>query len=503
MDKKRSILNVGVAVFFKIPTMVAAIFVTQSLIRIFGNAVNGLNSLYISILDILAVAELGVGTAITFCMYRPIVEGNETKVSALYHLFRRWYLAVGGVILVCGLALTPFIHLFARDYAQVDVNLYTSFLLMLVSVVLTYLFGAKTALINAYKNNYITTAIRCGGLLLQYVLQIVVLYATRSFSAYLLCRSIAVIVQWVITNYLSERDYARILSGKAKADRDTKREVGRQIKAMFAHKIGLLLVNTVDSLVISMFIGVAALGIYSNYIVIQSAMDGVIRLLFTSLSSVVGHMFVEKSKEISRRYCDALHMVNFMVGTVFYLGYYAVIDDLIAILFGEALIAQKAVPMVITMNSFVSFMRCNTLVFRDATGMFYHDRWRPLLEGLMNLILSVLLVQRIGIVGVIAATIFTNLVICHVVEPYVLYKNAFGVSVGRYYLRNYGMILLFGAGLVLSENLMQNVGGHWRSLLINGTISVGVSLLLCAAVFCGNKEIRQDLKRMAKNSQEF
>lgn len=503
MDKKRSILNVAVAVFFRIPTMVAAIFVTQSLIRIFGNAVNGLNSLYISILDMLAVAELGVGTAITFCMYRPIVEGNEAKVATLYHLFRRMYLAVGGVILACGLALTPFIHLFAKDYAQVDVNLYTSFLLMLFSVVPTYLFGAKTALINAYKNNYVTTAIRSGGLLLQYVLQIVVLYMTHSFFAYLICRIIAVGVQWCITNCFSKRNHARILTRKAKIDGDTRLEVTKQIKAMFVHKIGLLLVNTVDSIVISVFIGVAALGIYSNYTVIQVAMDGVIRLLFSSLISVVGHMYVEKSKELSKKYCDALHMANFMVGVVFYLGYYAVIDDLIAILFGETLIAQGMIPMVITINGFVSFMRCNTLMFRDATGTFYYDRWKPLLEGMMNLILSVLLVQSIGIVGVIAATVFTNIVICHVIEPYVLYKKAFETSVGKYYLRNYGMILLFGIGLVLYEGLDQSVIGHWQSLLINGTISIGISILLCGVALCANKEIRTDIKQIMKKAQEL
>ena len=209
-------------------------------------------------------------------------------------------------------------------------------------------------------------------------------------------------------------------------------------------------------------------------------------------------MYVEKSKELSRKYCDALHVVNFVVGAVFYLGYYAVIDDLIAIFFGKALVAQRTIPMVITLNGFVSFMRCNTLMFREATGTFYYDRWKPLLEGLMNLLLSVLLVQWIGIVGVIVATVITNIVICHVVEPYVLYKHAFEVSVGRYYLRNYGMILLFGVGLVLYEGLSQDTIGCWSSLLINGTISVGIAALLSVAALCLNREIWINIKRMVK-----
>ena len=178
MDKRKSVLNVSVSIGFKLITMVMVIVVKRYLIRFCGNEVNGLNALYLSVVGFLAVAELGVGSAITFCMYRPIVEGDHDQVSALYRLFRRLYLIIGGIILVSGLATTPFIPYFAKDYAQLDVNLYTTFVIMLISVVVTYFFGAETALINAYKNNYITTAITSGGIVLQYILQIIVLIIT-------------------------------------------------------------------------------------------------------------------------------------------------------------------------------------------------------------------------------------------------------------------------------------------------------------------------------------
>ena len=116
--------------------------------------------------------------AISFCMYKPIVEKNHAQVSALYHLFRKLYLIIGGVVLVAGLAITPFIKVFAKDYASINVNLYFTFILMLISIVITYLFGAKTALINAYKNNYITSSITYGGIVFQYILQIIVLVFT-------------------------------------------------------------------------------------------------------------------------------------------------------------------------------------------------------------------------------------------------------------------------------------------------------------------------------------
>ena len=151
MDRRKSILNVTVSLVFKIITMILVIFVKRILIQTCGNEVNGLNALYISVIGFLAVAELGVGSAITFCMYKPIVEGDHQQVSALYQLFRRLYLIISGIILAGGLLITPFIHHLAKDYAALDVNLYTTFVLMLISVVISYWFSAKTSLINAYK----------------------------------------------------------------------------------------------------------------------------------------------------------------------------------------------------------------------------------------------------------------------------------------------------------------------------------------------------------------
>ena len=488
MDKRKSILNVSVSITCKLITMLSVIWVRRTLIRFCGNEVNGLNALYLSIVGFLSVAELGVGSAITFCMYKPIVAGDHNKVSALYHLFRRLYLLIGGVIFLSGLAVTPFIHVFAKDYAALDVNMYLTFVLMLLSVVLTYLFASKTALMNAYKNNYITTAIQSSGLILQYVLQIAVVYVTHSFVWYLVCRIVAVLVQWALTELAARKRYLPILVNKQSLDQETKRDVTVSIKAMFMHQIGNVLVNTVDSVVISFFVGVISLGKYSNYITILSAMNGVIVLVFTSLTSVVGHLYAETDRETSKRHCDRFHDLNFVIGTVFFLGYYGVIDNLIAILFFETLVVEKSVSFVITLNGFVQFMRQSVLVFRNASGTFYYDRWKPLFEGITNLVLSVVLVRKMGVTGVIAATILTNLVICHVAEPYVLYRYAFSASPKAYYKKNYGMILLFTVSLCILHGMLRQMDDQWIELLVNGCLSVGVSGVVCIIAAVLRKE---------------
>ncbi len=502
MDRSRGIKNVTVSIAFRVLILIADVLVRRFLIQYIGNAVNGINSLYLSILNFLSVAELGVGSAITFCMYKPIVDGDRDKVSALYGLFTKLYLIIGAIITVGGCAVMPALRFLAKDYQTANVNLYSTFALMLASVVLTYMFSSKTSLINAYKNNYITTAISSLGTLLKCGLQVVIIIYTKSFVWYLACRIIAVVIQWGATEIVARFKHKDIMSNKQRVDDVTKKEVTKNVKAMFMHKIGAVLVNTADSIIISAFIGIVVLGKYSNYITIMSSMTGILMLCFSPLTSVIGHMFVEENKDTARKYHSFFHTFNFIIAAVFFLGYYGIIDDLVTLLFGRGLEMNKAIVFVITLNYFIQFMRQSTLLFRDATGTFYNDRWKPLAEGLINIFLSVLFVkvfpEQYNVVGVIVATILTNIFICHIVEPHVLYKYAFGSDAKVYYLRNYLYIAVFAAALTALHFCSVDLTNRWLDLLANGFIAVAVAVVPCCAAAVINKDFRHYIAVVGK-----
>jgi O-antigen/teichoic acid export membrane protein len=297
---------------------------------------------------------------------------------------------------------------------------------------------------------------------------------------------------------VAKRKYASIMYVKANLNHEIRRELVKNIRAMFMHKIGTLLVNTVDSVVISTFIGVAVLGKYSNYIAILAAMNSVIVLIFSSLTSVVGHMYVASDKHTMQKYCETFHLINFCVAIVFYTGYYAIVDGLVSVLFSTELVMDRLIVAVISLNGYVQFMRTSVHMFREATGTFYNDRWKPLAEGIVNIVLSIYLVKKYGITGVIIATIITNLLICHVVEPYVLYKNAFSRFPIKHYLRNYAMIFVY----LLAQSLMDSVRYEHDNplveLLVNGFISVGISLTTCGVVLMMSKELRKYMSVVVK-----
>ena len=513
MDKKKGFKNVIVSVVFRVLLLVATLLTRRFLIQFVGNDVNGLNSLYTSILGFLAVAELGVGSAITFCMYKPIVEGDDKKVAALYCLFKRLYLIIGGIILLGGCVLMPFLKFFAKDYAELDVDLYLTFALSLAAVLITYLFSAKTSLLNAYKNNYISTAITSSGQLLACGLQILVLFLTRSFVWYLVCAIAAALAQWAVTEIVTRKMYGGILALKEKIDPETKGEVVKNVKAMFMHKIGGVLVNTADSVIISAFLGVALLGKYSNYIVIASALSSTIALCFTPLTSIIGHLYVEESGESLRKYLHFFHTFNFVLGAIFFLGYYAIIDDLVTIFFDSAmtggLLFGRWVTFVITLNYFIQFMRQATMLFRDATGTFYYDRYKPLVEGTVNIALSIAFVYLFGlideefsVVGVIAATILTNLFICHIVEPHVLYKHAIHYTPKYYYIKNYFYIALFAAALVGLHFCHVSMESRFNELLVNGCIAVAVSLVPILIAVLTDGDFRHHVKALRERFRQ-
>ena len=385
VDKRRSALNISVSILSKILLLIASLLIRRLLIRYLGNDVNGLNSLYTNIIGMLSVAELGIGSAIAYSMYKPIVENEERSVSALYNLYKKLYLIIGAVIFGLGIVLLPFLPWFINDYESVTVNVYWTFFLTLVSVVLSYLYSAKASLIEAHKNNYITTIILTIARLVKSILQIAVILIWKSYMVFIICMIVETLIIWLLTESVVRRNYGIIIRSNERVDKATHNQVSRNVKAMMMHKVGTVMVKTVDGIIISAFIGVVILGKYSNYVLIATTMSGIISLIFSPLTSIVGHLCARGTREEDKRWFEHFYSLNYILGVVFFLGYFAVIEYLVGMLFGPGLGMSRSIVFIITLNQFTQYMRNTLLLFRNASGTFYYDRWKPVAEGVVNL----------------------------------------------------------------------------------------------------------------------
>ena len=508
MDRKRSVLNVTVSIISHIILLFSALIVRRLLIQNIGNDVNGLNNLYANIIGLLAVVELGIGSAITYTMYKPIVADNKRQIAALFRVYTKTYKIVGVVIFFIGLTITPFLSRIIYDYDTVKVNVHFTFILALVAAVISYFYSAKTALIEAYKNNYITTIIRTISQLICYGLQIGAILIWRSFTIFLVCQIIETIIVWILTEVTIRKKYGDIICRSGSLDRITRTEITRNTKAMFMHEIGIVMVKTVDNLIISGFVGVVVLGKYSNYTHIAAVITGVISLLFKPLSSAVGHLCAEKNNTEKQKWFGWFYYLNFVLGFIFFLGYFAVVDGVINLFFGPELQMPRSISFIITLNQFNQYMRNSLLLFRNASGAYYYDRWKAIVEGAVNLVLSLLFVmifpEEYKVVGVIVATIITTLTICNTVEPYVVFKHIFSSSPKTFYIRNYSYtglftICLLGMTFLIREETDSSVTG----ILINGLIAVGMSIVVLGLVVIVDKQFREEIQTFIQKSREL
>jgi len=502
VESKKAALNISVSIIFRIIIIILSLFVRRYLVFLLGAEANGLYSLYVSILGVLSIAELGLGTAIIYSMYKPIVEKDNKTLTGLYHLYKKYYFVIGLIIFIGGLVVIPFLPYLAKENTG-SFDLYLTYFIYLASMVITYLFAYKTSTINAFKNNYITTIIRSIGLIIEAVLQIIVLLVIHSFTGFFMAILIGSIFQWIATDIVFKKKYKNTLTSDYYLPNNVKKEVSKNTKAMFLHKIGGTLSNATSSLLISALISVIVLGKYANYILVMTGMIGLLNLVFSSITSIVGHYFIKHSKEHTLKLFNKVYLVNIIMGFIFLLGFHSTIENIIVIIFGRDQLIDSSIVIFITVSYFIRFMRQTVLLFKDASGNFYHDRYKPLIQGVASILLSLLLIKFMGIIGLLVSHIVTDLFIAHIVEPYVLFKYGFNKSSKDYFLYNYGLVTMFVISVLVINLINYTSTNIWMELLINGSLSIIISIIFITIICLSSRRFREAVKMLLGDLRSF
>lgn len=391
-------------------------FVMRTLMIYFlGVQYLGLSSLFNSILQVLNLAELGVGSAMVYSMYKPIAEDNHAMICSLMKLYRKYYRIIGLVIAVLGMVLLPFIpRLITEDSLMNlpgDVNIYVLYLLNLFTTVMTYwLFAYRNCLLNAYQRNDIISKISMGIVTLQYALQIFAICFMKSYYAYLI---IALITQ-IATNLVTAAVTRKLFPDYKPVGEISKQEsarINQRIKDLFTSKIGGVVAYSVDSIVISAFLGLTILAMYQNYYYILTSVTGILGVLTASCTAGLGNSFVVETKE--KNYRD-LRILTFLISWLWciciccFLNLY---QPFMKLWVGEDLMFPFL--MVVLLCVYFYFFELNAFlsVFKDAAGRWHEDRFRPLIVAATNLCLNLIMVQFWGIYGVIASTFIAQMLI--------------------------------------------------------------------------------------------
>lgn len=397
----------------------------------------GINSLFTNIVGLLSLAELGVGTAINYSLYKPLAERNIEMLKALMALYKKIYYIIGVFIFIIGIVLLPFLDFFLKtsDVNTID-NIYLIFVLFVVNSTVSYFYSYKRALIISDQKRYLATLYRYFFYILMNIIQIIVLLEYKNFILYLCVQLICTIAENITVSIKADKLYPFL---KCKCSNPLTKDVLHDIKkntiALLYHKIGSTVVNSTDNILISKMIGLATVGIYSNYLLITNALNIIMAQLFMAISASVGNMGATESASKSETVFYRVFFVNFIINCLICVNFYIFITPFVSMFFNSSMLLEDNVIVCIVINFFVYQIRRTVLTFRDAFGLFWYDRYKALVEAFFNLTISFWLGSLWGLSGIIIGTVVSSILTSIWIEPYVLYKYGFKTSPKKYFYK--------------------------------------------------------------------
>ena len=399
--------NIITGSILKLIQIAVPFIVRTIMIRTLGMEYLGLNSLFASVLQVLNLAELGVGSAMVFSMYKPIAEDDTDTICALMNLYRKYYRIIGMTIMVIGLMIMPFLRHLINGTVPEGINIHILYLIHLFATVLSYwLFAYKNSLLIAYQRLDISNKVAVAIQLIQNVLQIVVLVIWKNYYFYIIIMPIVQIVSNCMTALIVNKVYPQY-KPKGKLGAAQVKTINGKIRDLFTSKIGSVVLNSADSIVISAFLGLNILAIYNNYYYILSSVIGFITIIFQSITAGIGNSMVTETKEKNYRDFEKMSfLLNWIIG-VCCACFVSLYQPFMQLWAGEENMLSMVAVVMLTVYFYIYEMNGLLNIFKDAAGMWHEDRFRSLVVAIANLVMNIAAVRFIGIYGVILSTILS------------------------------------------------------------------------------------------------
>lgn len=486
MDKessrsKNGIRNIKVSLLLSFITIFASFINKTVFVHHLSTEYLGLNGLFSNILNYLSLSELGIGSAVTFALYKPIKYGDNNKIRALMGEYQKLYMIVSAIIFTLGLLITPFLPYFIKDENRNIPLLKVYFLIYMLNMIMSLMFYCRRTIVLCNQKEYILSFISGVFRLITIAFQIIILVLTGSYLGYLLVILFFTVTEGVYVVRMTNKMYGDIFSVKPERLSDKEKiALKNNIFAAFFHKAGGVLVNSTDSIIISKYIGLYTGGIYSNYLLIINTVKSILRKIFVSISASVGNLMVEDNREYSEKVFYHILFLNCCGCGFISICFICLIQPFISAWLGTKYLLSDMVLYLASASFYINMVRLPIIIFKEASGVFVQDKWKAIIEGAVNLTVSLILVQRLGISGVIIGTIFSDVTVAMWYEAKVFFRDRFNKGFEKYIMCQLGYLLFNSCLLLLNIRICHILTS---SLSSNGYLSVFIiRLLICIVV---------------------
>lgn len=489
--------NVTAGLISKAISVVVPFISRTILLKIMGSEYLGLNGLFSSILNILNLAELGVDSAITYNMYKPIAENDVEKVNSLLKLYRKLYLIIGVIVVTIGVICTPFLRLLINGSIPDDVNLIIIFLVYLGNTSISYfLFSYRKSLLIALQRNDIVNNIATFIVLFQNIFQVVIFYVTKNFYLYSLTAFLFTVLSNLFCLYISKRNYP-IFKPKGTVSVEQIETIKKQISGLIISKICVKSRNALDNVVISSLINLISVTVYSNYYYVIDAVHSILGTILISIASIIGNNIVTKGKEENMKHLNVIQYIYTWLSVWAMSCTFLLYQDFMTIWAGDKLLLDDKAALLFSVYGFLLCIGDVNGMYFDSNGLWWHSRKYTIIETVLNVFLNIVLSIKLGIKGVILASIisvsFSNLYYI----PYILYTQYFGKKNITSYMRK-TILHFFSFGIVcsLSQIISSNLKNVGFSLFLYKIMIVTIVVFIisrCLSIFQKESKDTHDL----------
>ena len=489
---RRTFVNVITSVFTYAINLVTAFVVQGVLIATMGSDYNGINGLFGSIITIMSLADLGIGTAIIYHMYRPVAEKDRPKINSLLRFYKRCYIVISGVVLSIGVVVGLFLPLLVGNVNIPD-SIYLIYVLFLIDCLCSYFLAYKKSLLYADLMNYIPDTIYFLTYIVQNALQIYVLIVFHSYIWFLVIKIMGKCIPNLFISLYISKKYPFVRDKHVEpVERETREDIVTKVKGLLCHKLGKMLVTGSDSVVITGVLGITAMSIYTNYRLVIAGITALLSKIFETMTNSVGNFLLDSDQDRRRDVYQKIDFMNFWCFGCVAAGMYAVLQPLVTLWVGEEFLFDKAVVFVLVVNFYLEGMRASVNTFKEAAGIFHEDRRIPLVEGFVNLIASVVLAKLLGAAGVFLGTIISTAVVYLYSYPKYVCKPLFGMTYWRYVGRTvkHLAVLLCVLGITEYCIVYMESWNLWIRMFISGISAVVIFHVIFLLLYGRGGELR-------------
>ena len=403
-----------------------------------GKEYLGVNGLYTEILAVLSFAELGFGIALTFALYKPVAENNEGQIIKLLKFYKTIYRIIAIIVAALGLAITPFLQYIVKGADQITLNeLRLYFLIFLSNTVISYFITYKYSYINARQENYITTSYDTIVNIFIVVGQIIALVIFKNYLIYLVTHTGLLILSKIAFSFWSNKKYP-IFKAKPKETltKEEKKPIYKEVRGLIVHQFSSIAIHSTDNIIIASVggLGVSIVGLVSNYNTIIISVLGFVVIVFSSISSGFGNLRATSDKKHFTKVFNELNFVNFWLYGFCSIAFICLIPPFITLWLGEDYLIPFLPFLLIVLNGYLQGQCTIYNTARMACGDFNLDKWISLAQAIINLVVSIVLVQVMGLVGIYIGTITSRLFFT-ILRPLVTAKHVFGESSKKYFVK--------------------------------------------------------------------